>query len=137
MLFRSGAGKTTLIRILLDMIRPTEGRARVLGLDCQDDSVAVRSHVGYLPSSAQYYSYMTGHDLFHFVARARGVAADTALLDDLVARLDLNPERAIRTLSKGNQQKVGLIAALLARPEVVILDEPTDRKSTRLNSSHT
>jgi ABC-2 type transport system ATP-binding protein len=125
LLGQNGAGKTTLIRILLDMIRPTEGRASILGFDCQDDGVEARAHVGYLPSSSQYYSYMTGLDLFDFVARARGVEPDMALLEDLVARLDLNPERAIRTLSRGNQQKVGLIAALLARPEVVILDEPT------------
>jgi len=125
LLGQNGAGKTTLIRILLDMIRPTEGRASILGLDCQDDGVAARAHVGYLPSSAQYYSYMTGRDLFDFVASARGVSADSALLDGLVQRLDLNPDRAIRTLSRGNQQKVGLIAVLLARPDVVILDEPT------------
>ncbi len=125
LLGQNGAGKTTLIRILLDMIRPTEGRASILGFDCQDDSVEARAHVGYLPSSANYYSYMTGRDMFDFVARARGVQADSALLDDLLTCLDLDPERGIRTLSKGNQQKVGLIAALLAKPEVVILDEPT------------
>ncbi|MGE3855354.1 MAG: ABC transporter ATP-binding protein [Dehalococcoidia bacterium] len=125
LLGQNGAGKTTLIRILLDMIRPTEGAARILGFDCQDDGVVARSHVGYLPSSSAYYSYMTGDDLFDFVARARGVPRDAALQEDLIARLDLNPDRAIRTLSRGNQQKVGLVAALLARPEVVILDEPT------------
>lgn len=125
LLGQNGAGKTTLIRILLDMIRPTEGRASILGFDCQDDGVEARAHVGYLPSNAQYYSYMTGRDLFDFVASARGVPADSALLDGLVQRLDLNPDRAIRTLSRGNQQKVGLIAVLLARPDVVILDEPT------------
>lgn len=125
LLGQNGAGKTTLIRILLDMIRPTEGAARILGFDCQDDGVEARAHVGYLPSSASYYSYMTGDDLFDFVARARRVPTDAALQSELVERLDLNPERAIRTLSRGNQQKVGLIAALLAQPEVVILDEPT------------
>lgn len=125
LLGQNGAGKTTLIRILLDMIRPTEGRASILGFDCQDDGVEARAHVGYLPSSAQYYSYMTGRDLFDFAARARRITPDDALVDDLVTRLDLNPDRGIRTLSRGNQQKVGLIAALLAQPEVVILDEPT------------
>jgi len=125
LLGQNGAGKTTLIRILLDMIRPTEGRASILGFDCQDDGVEARAHVGYLPSSAQYYSYMTGADMFEFAARTRGITPDAALLDELTQRLDLNPERAIRTLSRGNQQKVGLIAALLAQPEVVILDEPT------------
>ncbi len=125
LLGQNGAGKTTLIRILLDMIRPTEGRASILGFDCQDDGVEARTHVGYLPSSAQYYSYMTGQDMFEFAARTRGITPDAALLDDLTQRLDLNPDRPIRTLSRGNQQKVGLIAALLAQPEVVILDEPT------------
>ncbi len=80
LLGQNGAGKTTLIRILLDMIRPTKGRASILGFDCQDDGVEARAHVGYLPSSAQYYSYMTGRDLFDFAARARRITPRNAAL---------------------------------------------------------
>ena len=125
LLGQNGAGKTTLIRILLDMIRPSDGSARILGYDCQAEGVEARSHVGYLPSDARFYSSMTGRDTFDFVAGVRGIRPDEAYLDSLIERLALDPDRAIHTLSRGNHQKVGLIAALLAQPEVVILDEPT------------
>ncbi|MFA7250037.1 MAG: ABC transporter ATP-binding protein [Dehalococcoidia bacterium] len=125
LLGQNGAGKTTLIRILLDMIRPTTGRAAILGYDCQADGVEARAHVGYLPSDARFYAYMTGRDMFTFVAGVRGIQPDGPHVASLLERLELDPDRRIHTLSRGNQQKVGLIAALLSRPEVVILDEPT------------
>jgi ABC-2 type transport system ATP-binding protein len=124
----NGAGKSTTIRILLDMIRPTSGHAHVLGFDTQSQSVAARGRLGYLPSDPQFYARMTGHDLFAFVAKARGLedsAAHREYLAGLIRRLELDSDRRIRTLSRGNKQKVGIVAALMARPDVLILDEPT------------
>ncbi len=121
----NGAGKTTLIRILLDMIRPTSGYARILGWDAQHQGVEARRHVGYLPGSPRFYSDMNGADLFAFVARVRRVEVDRDYVGSLVDRLQVSVNRPIHTLSRGNQQKVGMVAALLARPELVILDEPT------------
>lgn len=121
----NGAGKSTLIRILLDMIRPTAGWAAIHGFDTQADGVTARGHVGYLPSSPQFYARMTAADMFEFAAAARGVTVDDGYVASLVERFDLNPGRVIRTLSRGNQQKVGLVVALMAKPELVILDEPT------------
>ncbi len=121
----NGAGKTTLIRILLDMIRPSDGWAAILGFDTQGQGVDARRHVGYLPSSPRFYAQMTAGDMFEFAAAARNVTVDEAYVAALVERFDLNPSRPIRTLSRGNQQKVGLVVALMAKPELVILDEPT------------
>lgn len=125
LLGQNGAGKTTLIRILLDMIRPTSGYGRVLGHDTQHDAVEARRHVGYLPSSPRFYAGMTGAEMIDLVAALREVDLDRMYVDRLTGRLDLNPTRAISTLSRGNQQKVGLIAVLATKPEVVMLDEPT------------
>jgi ABC-2 type transport system ATP-binding protein len=125
LLGQNGAGKTTLIRILLDMIRPTSGYARVLGADTQRDPVEARRHVGYLSSSPRFYAGMTGAQMIDLVASLRAVDLDRPYVDHLVDRLDLNPSRVISTLSRGNQQKVGLIAVLATKPEVVMLDEPT------------
>lgn len=121
----NGAGKTTLIRILLDMIRPTSGYGAILGFDTQREGVEARRHVGYLPSTPSLYPRMTGAEMFEFAASARGMPVDGAYVGSLVERFDLNPGRVIRTLSRGNQQKVGLVVALMAKPELVILDEPT------------
>lgn len=125
LLGQNGAGKTTLIRILLDMIRPTSGYARLMGFDTQREPVEARRHVGYLSSSPRFYSGMTGGAMIDLVAALRDVDLDQAYVDRLVERLDLNPTREISTLSRGNQQKVGLIATLATKPDVVMLDEPT------------
>ena len=124
----NGAGKSTAIRILLHMARPTGGRAAVMGFDAQDDPVAARRLLGYLPGNPKFYGKMTAVGLFQFVARARGLSRESgfeAYTAALVRRLGLDDGRPLRILSRGNQQKVGLVVALMARPPVVILDEPT------------
>jgi ABC-2 type transport system ATP-binding protein len=121
----NGAGKTTTIRILLDLIRPTAGTARVLGLDAQRQSLEVRRRVGYLPGDLRLYEGMRGQDFLDLVDSFRPDKRDPAYRRRLLERLDLDPSLTIRTLSKGNKQKMGLVQALLHRPELLILDEPT------------
>jgi ABC-2 type transport system ATP-binding protein len=120
----NGAGKTTTIRLLLDLIRPTRGRAVVLGLDARRDSVEVRRHVGYVPGELALYPRLTGREHLSFYASLRG-GVDPRAVDDLVERLDLDLDRPVADLSKGNRQKVGLVQALMHRPELLVLDEPT------------
>jgi ABC-2 type transport system ATP-binding protein len=121
----NGAGKTTAIRIMLDLIRPSRGRARVLGFDAQTETVEARRHIGYLPGDAIFYRDVTADELFTYVERLRNGAVDRAYRRRLIDDLELDSGRPIRQLSRGNRQKVGVIQALMARPALVILDEPT------------
>lgn len=120
----NGAGKTTLIRLLLDLIRPTEGRAEVFGLDVNQRSVDVRKRCGYLPGELRLPGRPTARKYLAHVARIRGVSTVDST-EAIAARLGLDLERSIGELSKGNRQKVGLTAALLHDPDLLILDEPT------------
>ncbi len=120
----NGAGKTTTLRLLLDLIRPTAGRATVLGLDARRDSVRIRSRVGYLPGDLRLYDRMTGRQALGFCAAVRGCACGDEIAR-LGRRFDLDLDRRVRGCSKGARQKIGLAAALMHRPEVIILDEPT------------
>ncbi len=126
----NGAGKTTAIRVLLDLIRPTGGRVSLLGFDAQRESVEARRRCGYLPGDLALYEHMTGMEFFDYVASFRGrrgaaQRADARYRAELVDRLGLDPTRPIGTLSKGNRQKIGVVQALMMRPEVIVLDEPT------------
>jgi ABC-2 type transport system ATP-binding protein len=120
----NGAGKSTTIRVLLDLIRPTSGRAEVLGLDAQRDSVEVRRRVGFLPSDMALYPHLSGGEVLTLLANLRG-GIDRVHLDNLVERFGVQLDRPIRDLSMGNRQKVGLVAAFMHRPELLVLDEPT------------
>ena len=120
----NGAGKSTTIRILLDLIRPTSGSVRVLGLDPRADGVALRRRVGYLAGDFVVDGRRTGHALLAYLAKLRGgVKRDR--ITQLAGRLDLDLDRPIRALSKGNRQKVGIVQAFMHEPELLILDEPT------------
>lgn len=121
----NGAGKTTTIRCLLDTIRPDGGTSRILGLDPQTDPVGVQSLVGYLPGEVQFYNNLSPERQLRFFSTMRGNQADWSYAQQLAERLDLDLEKPIKNLSKGNKQKVGLIQALMHRPEFLILDEPT------------
>jgi ABC-2 type transport system ATP-binding protein len=121
----NGAGKTTTIRCLLDLIRPDEGQARVLGLDPQSEPVAVRARVGYLPGELRLDAGFTVEGQLRFLNHLRGGKADWEFVRQLAARLDLDLKLPIRNLSKGNKQKVGVLQALMHRPELLLLDEPT------------
>jgi ABC-2 type transport system ATP-binding protein len=120
----NGAGKTTMIRTVLDLIRPTRGRAEILGLDSHRDVVEIRRHVGYLPSDLSMYERLTGKDMITYFANLRG-GVDWSYVDELASRLkaDLTPK--VGDYSSGNRQKVGLILAFMNRPRVLIMDEPS------------
>jgi ABC-2 type transport system ATP-binding protein len=121
----NGSGKTTTIRCLLDLIRPGGGRLRVLGLDPQAEPVAVRARVGYLPGELHFDDNLTAAGALHFFNRLRHGAADPAFTRRLAERLGLDLQTPIKNFSKGNKQKVGVVQALMHRPELLLLDEPT------------
>jgi len=121
----NGAGKTTTIRCLLDLIRPDGGGARVLGIDPQADPVAVRARTGYLPGELQLDPNMTTEGALRYFNALRGNKADWGFVRQLAERLDLDLKPAIKNLSHGNKQKAGIVQALMHRPELLLLDEPT------------
>jgi len=120
----NGAGKTTTIRTMLDEIRPTKGRASILGMDTHDKSVEIRKHIGYVPGDLAMYPSLTGMDTLTYFANLRG-GVDWSYVDELADRLDAELEKKVGDLSSGNRQKVGLIQAFMNKPEVLILDEPS------------
>jgi ABC-2 type transport system ATP-binding protein len=120
----NGAGKTTTIRVLLDFLRPSAGRARVLGLDSRRDSVEVRRRVGYVPGEIGLYERITGRELLDWFGRLRG-GVDASVVDGLVDRFHVELDRPVHTLSKGNKQKLALVQAFVHQPELLLLDEPT------------
>ena len=121
----NGAGKTTTIRCLLDLIRPSGGMVRVLDLDPQKDPVAVRARVGYLPGELRLDDNFTVEGALRFLNQLRESKADWGFVRKLAERLDLDLKTQIKNLSKGNKQKVGVVQALMHRPELLLLDEPT------------
>jgi ABC-2 type transport system ATP-binding protein len=121
----NGAGKTTTIRCLLDLIRPTSGSARVLGINPQSDPVAVQARVGYLPGELSLNNNLTAERQIRFFSDMRGDKIDEAPMRQLARRLNLDLTRPIKNLSKGNKQKIGIVQALMHRPELLLMDEPT------------
>jgi ABC-2 type transport system ATP-binding protein len=120
----NGAGKTTTLRLLLGLARPTAGRAEIFGLDCQTETVAAHRHVAFVPGEANLWPALTGAETLHLLGRVHG-SVDEAYRADLVERFALDPSKRVRAYSKGNRQKVLLVAALAARADVMLLDEPT------------
>ena len=120
----NGAGKTTTIRLLLDLIRPTSGRVSVFGLDPRRDGVALRRRIGYLPGDLRLYERLTARELLTYFAHLRGLSG-LGDAEPVAERLELELDRPIQGLSKGNRQKVGLVQALMHRPDLLVLDEPT------------
>jgi ABC-2 type transport system ATP-binding protein len=120
----NGAGKTTTIRTILDHLRPTSGRALVFGIETTVDPVAIHRRIGYLPGEFTLYDKLTGGQTIEYFANLRG-GVDRVYQASLVDRLEIDPSRKFKELSKGNKQKIGLVVALQHRPDLLILDEPT------------
>ena len=120
----NGAGKTTTIRTMLDLIRPTSGRALLFGIASSADPVAIHRRVGYIPGEFALYDRLTGGQTLEYFGNLRG-GVDPAYRASLIERFDLDPSRRFGQYSKGNKQKVGVVIALQHRPELLILDEPT------------
>ena len=120
----NGAGKTTTIRLLLDFIRPSSGSASIFGLDARLQSRRIKERVGYLPGDVALYERLTGREMSTFSANLRG-GVDGHFVDQLVERLEVEFDRPIHTLSRGNRQKVGLVLAFMHSPELIVMDEPT------------
>ncbi len=120
----NGAGKSTTINTILDLLKPQEGSITVLGLDHQKDMKAVHTRLGYLSGDMETDPSLTGKQYLSYVAHLRG-GIDQKIIDDLAHRLKSDVTVKIRHLSRGNRQKIGLIAALMHDPDILILDEPT------------
>ena len=120
----NGAGKTTTIRLLLGLIGATEGSAQIFGLDAQRQKVAVHARTAYVPGEAALWPSLTGAETLHLLARLHG-ATDEAYRTVLIKRFQFDPNKKVRAYSKGNRQKINLIAALATRADLLILDEPT------------
>jgi ABC-2 type transport system ATP-binding protein len=120
----NGAGKTTTIRTILDEIRPTTGKATVLGMDTHAQSVEIRRHIGYVPGDLAMYPNLTGRDTITYFANLRG-GVDWDFVESLADRLDADLSKKVGDLSSGNRQKVGLIQAFMNRPELLVMDEPS------------
>jgi ABC-2 type transport system ATP-binding protein len=120
----NGSGKTTTIRLLLGLHRPTAGGAQLFGIDAWQDQVAAHRQLAYVAGEPSLWPALTGAETLEFLARVRG-GTDVAYREMLVERFQLDVNKRVRALSKGNRQKVQLVAALASRAELLILDEPT------------
>src|SRR5690606_32091908 len=120
----NGAGKSTTIRVLLGLLRADEGRAVLLGGDPWRDAVSLHRRLAYVPSDVELWPNLTGGEAIDLFARLRG-GFDQRRRDELCERFDFDPTKKGRTYSKGNRQKVALIAALASDVELYLLDEPT------------
>ena len=121
----NGAGKTTTIRCLLDLIRPDGGTLRVFGMNPQEKSVEVRARAGYLPGELQIDPNWTVRGALRYFNALRGNSVNWNYVNELGERLQLDLKATIKNLSHGNKQKVGVLQALMHRPDMLLLDEPT------------
>lgn len=121
----NGAGKSTAIRIMLGMLRATSGDCRVLGQDAWRDAVGIHRRVAYVPGDTSLWPNLTGGEAIDLLLRMRGNRQRQQRLRELIERFELDPKKKARTYSKGNRQKVALIAALAADAELFVFDEPT------------
>ncbi len=126
----NGAGKTTTIRMMMGILVPSGGSARIAGFDCQREGLEVKRHVGYLPDSPIFYDYLRGREILQFIGEMHGLTREESLrrADKLLGELALGEvadEYAVN-YSMGMKKKLGLACALIHEPSVLILDEPTN-----------
>jgi ABC-2 type transport system ATP-binding protein len=120
----NGAGKSTTIALLLGLIRPTSGRARLFGLDAWADAPVAHRRLAHVPAGADLWPSLTGAEVLRHLAEVHG-SVDEHHQEELVERFDLDPDKKMRAYSHGNRQKVLLVAAFATRADLLILDEPT------------
>ena len=139
LLGQNGSGKSTLMKSLIGLIRPTSGRARILGLDVQKQPVEVRRLVGYVPETPRLYEFLTATEYLDFIADVRGLTYDEKKerIFRLIDALDLEGKQGVTIsgYSQGMKQKVALMGAIIHHPKVLLLDEPLnglDPKSARI-----
>jgi ABC-2 type transport system ATP-binding protein len=120
----NGAGKTTTIRLLLGLIEATAGRAEIFGIDCQRHSVQAHRQLAYVPGEASLWPQLTGTQTLDLLGRVQA-RVDTAYRAVLIERFRLDPSKRVRAYSKGNRQKLLLVAALMSHAQLLLLDEPT------------
>ena len=120
----NGAGKTTTIRLLMGLLRPGSGAARIFGLDCWRDATRIKAGIGFLPGDIRLYEHMTGAEFLDFFAAFRG-GGNAQRRRTLVERLELDLTQRIKHLSKGNRQKLAIVQALMHDAPLLILDEPS------------
>lgn len=120
----NGAGKTTTIRVLLGILKATSGGAAIFGKDVWKDSVEIHRRIAYVPGDVNLWSNLTGGEVIDLFVRLRK-GNNKSRKEELIQRFDLDPTKKCRTYSKGNRQKVALVAAFSSDADLYILDEPT------------
>jgi len=120
----NGAGKSTTIRVLLGILQATEGSATVFGQDAWRDAVEIHRRIAYVPGDVNLWPNLTGGEVIDLFVRLRR-SGNKSYREDLIQRFDLDPSKKCRTYSKGNRQKVALVAAFASEADLYILDEPT------------
>ena len=120
----NGAGKSTTVGLLLGLLRPTSGRARIFGLDCRADAEQIHRRTAYVAGGTALWPELTGAETLDFLSRLRG-DVDANIQREMVNRFDLDLSKRIRDCSTGTRQKVALVAALATRADLLLLDEPT------------
>lgn len=120
----NGAGKTTTIRALLGFMPPSEGQCAISGLNCLKDAPEIQKILGYIPGEISFLDDMNGDEFLKFLREMRGMK-DSKRQDELLEMFELSPKGKIKKFSKGMKQKLGIVAAFMHNPEVLILDEPT------------
>lgn len=120
----NGAGKSTTIRILLGILKASKGEAKIFGLDAWKDAVEIHKRIAYVPGDVTLWPNLTGGEVIDLFMKLRG-GSNTGKREDLIERFKLDPSKKCRTYSKGNRQKVALVAAFASNADLYILDEPT------------
>jgi ABC-2 type transport system ATP-binding protein len=120
----NGAGKTTTIRLLLGLIEPSEGQAMIFGKNASKNAAELHKQIAYVPGETSYWPSMTGAETLHFLANIHGSSNDDYQAE-LIEKFDFDPNKKVRSYSKGNRQKIALIAALSSKADLLVFDEPT------------
>ncbi|MED3572549.1 ABC transporter ATP-binding protein [Cytobacillus praedii] len=121
----NGAGKSTTIRILLGILKATDGEAKIFGLDAWEDAVDIHKRIAYVPGDVNLWPNLTGGEVIDLFVKLRGSNNKSSRREELIGKFDLDPSKKCRTYSKGNRQKVALVSAFSSDADLYILDEPT------------